>query len=104
MSRSLRMEEIRQIQSFLVITARVVCFDKGKMPWHSKYVVMDQGCGVRERGGSNHIKLISSIGSTVRVYNVWVYSSLGNLRLILTLIKITMIVITIPEEKIKSGL
>lgn len=28
----------------------------------------------------------------------------GNLRLILILIKITMIVITIPEEKIKSGL
>lgn len=39
-----------------------------------------------------------------RLCNVGVYSVLENLRLILTLIKITMIVITIPKEKIKSGL
>lgn len=55
-------------------------------------------------GGGKHVKMISSIGKTVRPYNIRVYSSLENLRVILTLIKITTLVITVSEEKIKSGL
>ena len=57
-----------------------------------------------KRTGRNHIEMILSIERTVRQDNVGVYSSLGNLRLVLTLIKITTIVITISEVKIKSGL
>lgn len=63
---------------------------------------------MEEEGGKrarrNHIEMILSIEGIVRLYNVGVYSSLANLRLILTLIKITVIVITVSEEKIKSGL
>lgn len=46
------------------------------MLWHSKYVVMDQECGVGERGGSNHIKSISSIGRTVELDYIMFESTL----------------------------
>lgn len=54
----------------------MACFDKEKMLWHSKYVVMDQGCRVEERGESNHIKSISSIGRTIELDYIMFESTL----------------------------
>lgn len=54
----------------------MACLDKEKMLWHSKYVVMDQGCGVGERGGNNPVKLISSIGRTIELDYIMFESTL----------------------------
>lgn len=54
----------------------MACLDKEKMLWHSKYVVMDQGYGVGERGGSNPIKSISSIGRTIELDYIMFESTL----------------------------
>lgn len=73
------------------------------MPRHLKYVVMGWEYGGWEEGKEESYRDDFKHWKN-RLYNVGVYSVLENLRLILTLIKITKIVITIPEEKIKSGL
>ena len=53
-------------------------------------------------GGGKHVKMIPSIGKTDPI--TFEPTLVWKTRVILTLIKITTLVITVSEEKIKSGL
>lgn len=49
---------------------------------------------------NNHLEMVSCFRRTARLYNIWIYFSVENLRLILPFIKPTMIDITTQERKL----